>query len=85
MSATTNTTNRASGTNPLILCGDSMFESSDMFSHPQGPDSVLENDIIPMKHESMEELLASRWSVEQRLAKDIAIQHPLVCIGLGVF
>ena len=75
MSATTNTTNRASGTNPLILCGDSMFESSDMFSHPQGPDSVLGNDIIPMKHESMEEL-SSHLPLDDQLNNDLQKTSP---------
>mmetsp|Transcript_3416 Transcript_3416/g.3322 ORF Transcript_3416/g.3322 Transcript_3416/m.3322 type:complete len:284 (+) Transcript_3416:293-1144(+) len=75
MSATTNTTNRALGTNPLILCGDSMFESSDLFSHPQGPDSVLGNDIVPMKHESMEEL-SSHLPLDGQLNNDFQKTSP---------
>ncbi|CUM57260.1 uncharacterized protein AC631_04468 [Debaryomyces fabryi] len=75
MSATTNTTNRALGTNPLILRGDSMFESSDLFGHPQGPDSVLGNEIIPMKHESMEEL-SSHLPLDDQLNNDLQKTSP---------
>lgn len=56
MSAIANTTSGAISTNPLILCGDSMFESSDMFSHAEGANAALGADMTPIKHEAMDEL-----------------------------